>query len=59
MLLKIRHEKVWSEKFENLEMRVWWEFGQMGEIRAKRENERKEIREIRVCSNSEFLGNSV
>ena len=43
-LLKIRHEKVWKEKFENLEMRVWWEFGQIGEIRVKIENERKEMR---------------
>ena len=28
-------------------MRVWWEFGQMGEIRVKRENKRKEMREIK------------
>ena len=46
-LPKIRHEKVGNEKFENLEMRAWWEFGQIGEMRAKRENERKEKREIK------------
>ena len=40
-LLKIRREKVCNEKFENLEMRVWSEFGQMGEMRVKRENQRK------------------
>ena len=27
-------------------MRVWWEFGQMGEMRVERENESKEKREI-------------
>ena len=43
----MRHGKVWNEKFENLETRVWWEFGQMGEIRVKRENKRKEMREIK------------
>ena len=37
-------------------MSVWWEFGQMGEMRVKTENERKEMR---VWSNSKFLGNSV
>ena len=40
-LVKIRREKVCNEKFENLEMRVWSEFGQMGEMRVKRENQRK------------------
>ena len=40
--------EVWNEKFENLEMRVWWEFGQIGEMRVKRENEeRKGMREIK------------
>ena len=28
-------------------MRVWWEFGQMEEIRVKIENERKEMRKIK------------
>ena len=50
-LLKIRHEEVWNEKSECLEMRAWWEFGQMQEMRVKRENGRKEMRE--------FLDNSV
>ena len=30
-----------------MERRVGWEFGQMGEMRAERENERKEKREIK------------
>ena len=40
-LLKI---KVWNEKFKSFGMSVWWEFGQMGEMRVKTENERKEMR---------------
>ena len=39
-----------------LETDVEFELGEMGERRVKRENQRKEMR---VWSNSEFLGNSV